>query len=208
MYMPAHYFSTGSPYLQCAEQGCSKKEWMFASRVFLMVPWAAPWITCTHHSNPTQQTIVIFLLGSPLTFIAAVPKCFTNIKVLIFMPFTWTCNNSTSLIIKYNAGKEVKNIPICIPRWRHGSLVFSTPRLLHSAGAAQAPAFCQHSSCAFLGTWWCPSLPVLLEFCLAKVGRGYSFSRGQGGFFRPFWGLKIGCWDALRWYDPAMILLM
>lgn len=113
-------------------------------------------LACMHHSNLAQQTVVIFLLGSPLLFIATVPKCFTNIKVLIFTPFTWTCNNSTLLIIKCNPGKEVKNIPICIPRWRHGSLVFSTPRVLLSAGAAQAPAFCQHSSCAFLSTWAWP----------------------------------------------------
>lgn len=97
------------------------------------------------------------------------------------MPFTWTCNNSALLIAECSSGKEVKNIPICIPRWRHGSLVLSTPRLLLSAGAAQAPAFCHQGSCAFLGTWWCPRCQSHWESAWQRGGGGYSFSRGQGG---------------------------
>lgn len=118
MYMPAQYFSTGFPYLQCTEEGCSKNEWMFASSVFLIAPWAAPWIICTHHSNLTQQlkiTVVIFLLGSPLMFIATVPKCFTNIKALFL------CHSPghaiTPLYWSQNAvqGKRLKISPSAYP---------------------------------------------------------------------------------------------
>lgn len=121
-----------------------------------------------------------FLLGSPLMFIVAVHKCFTNINALIFVPFNWACVNSVLLIRSYEMGIEVKNILACISRWR---VIFSVHTglslTLLSAGAVQALAFHQHDSCALLYTWQCPHCQPHWNTVWQRWGGTAAF-QGQG----------------------------
>lgn len=135
--MPAHYFPQVLCIFCAQKRGAQRTSGCLLVLFFSLFP-EQPHELLAHTIQTLLSKQLLFsswalLYCSLLQYL----KCFTNIKVLIFMPFTWTCNNSTLLIIKCNSGKEVENIPICIPRWRHGSLGFSTTRLFLSAGAAQ-----------------------------------------------------------------------
>lgn len=76
---------------------------------------------------------------------------------LFFIPITWTYINSMAWGF-----------------WFSGLL--ST---LLSARAAQAPAFCKHDSCAFLGTWQCPHRQPHWSPVWQRWGRSPAF-QGQG----------------------------
>lgn len=136
-----------------------------------------------------------------LQFTATVPKCFTNINALIFIPFTWTCINSILLIRNYDTGIEVKNIPVCIPGWRLGGLIFSTPRTIQHIGLswsctsssllpARLPCLARHPAVPILPA---PPTSRLAEFTAFQGQRDSSTAGSEN------WG-----WAALTSYHLAM----
>lgn len=168
--MPAHYFPQVLCIFSAQKRGAQRTSGCLLVLFFSLFP-EQPHELLAHTIQTLLSKQLLFsswalLYCSLLQYL----KCFTNIKVLIFMPFTWTCNNSTSQFRE--RGWKYSHLHTQMEAWEFG---FQHNQTIPLSWSCTVPAFCQHGSCAFLGTWACPHSQCLWNSACQRWGGSTAF---------------------------------